>query len=291
MKEEQREPEFTPEYIDQLFSSTSPKPKPEKAPEAVPPAEQKEPVFTAAKAAAMQETETEEYEPEPKKVWRKPLLILAAAAVVTVVLCMNILNAIVNAKANANSDKWQTRCEEAYAELVSRNAYHYTRQITIGERTKNAECWHHGSKQLSISDWSSPGQKYYELFVNQIRYTRVVEADGSAFKWKHKADTSWIVDTTPKTLAEGHYILKSISGSLAGTDVTFKKDKRGSADRLIFHFDAGGNFTALSETGNVEMDTVTRHYTFLPTSDEEILATIEKYHEDAKRYLSSSKDS
>lgn len=273
-------PEFTPEYIDQLFSSTFPKPKPERTPEAVPPAEQKEPVFTAAKAAAMQETETEEYEPEPKKVWRKPLLILAAA-VVTVVLCMNILNAIANAKANANSDQWQARCEETYVELISRKAYHYTRQITIGANTKNAEIWHHGSKQLSISDWASPGQKYIELFVNQIRYTKLIEADGSSFKWKHKADTSWIVDTTPKTLAEGKYILESIRGSLSGTEVTFKKDLRGSADRLIFHFDAGGNFTALSETGRLEMENYTRLYTFLPTSDEEILATILKYHEDA----------
>lgn len=270
-------PEFTPDYIDQLFSGTNSKPQPEKAPEPAPPAEKKAQIFTAAKAAAMQETDTEEYEPVPQKSWRKPLLILAAAAVLILMLCLIIPNVI----ANAQSDRWQKRCEETYVELISRKAYHYTRQIISGTNVKNAEVWHHGHNELTISDWLSPGQKHIELFVNQIRYTKLIEADGSSFKWKHKADTSWIVDTTPKTLAEGKYILESIRGSLAGTDITFKKDKRGSANRLIFHFDASGNFTALSETGSVEMDTVTRRYTFLPTSDEEILATILKYHEDA----------
>lgn len=281
MTDGQKQPEFTPEYIDQLFSGTISKPKQEKAPEPVPPAEKKAPIFTAAKAAAMQETDTEEYAPAPQKSWRKPLLIIAAAAMMLLVLFMNVSNAIANARANAKADQWQTRCEETYVELISRKAYHYTRQITIGANAKNAELWHHGRNQLSISDWAFPGQKYIELFVNQIRYTKLIEADGSSFKWKHKADTSWIVDTTPKTLAEGKYMLESISGSLAGTEVTFKKDLPGSGDRLIFYFDTGDNFTALSLTGSLEMETYTQRYTFLPTSDEEILATILKYHEDA----------
>jgi hypothetical protein len=108
----------------------------------------------------------------------------------------------------------------------------------------------------------------------------VVEADGSAFKWKHGADTSFI-NKPPKTLAEGHYILESISGSLSGTDVTFREDPHVGADRLTFHFDTGGDITALSTRSNMEGESYTHLYTFLPTYDEEILATIQKTYEEA----------
>lgn len=167
-------------------------------------------------------------------------------------------------------------------ELLARETYHYTRQITSGAEVKNAEIWQHGRDQLSISDWASPGQKYIEVFVKQIRYTKLIEADGSASPWKHKVDASWIIDTTPKTLEKGQYILGSIRGSLTGTEVTFRHEKY-AYNKLTFYFDAGGNFTALSRTGNLEMETYTHLYTFLPTSDEEILDTILKYHEEAKQ--------
>lgn len=273
------QPEFTPDYIDQLFSGTYSKPEPEKSSEPAPPAEKKAQIYTAAKAAAMQEPAEEEYEPEPQKSWRKRLLIIAASAVLLLVLFMNVSNAIANAKANAKADQWQTRCEETYVELLARETYHYTRLITSGAEVKSAEIWQHGRNQLSISDWLYPGQTYIEVFVKQIRYTKLIEADGSASPWKHKVDASWIIDTTPKTLEKGEYILESIRGSLAGTEVTFQKDLPGSDDRLIFHFDAGGNFTALTRSDRA----YTKLYTFLPTSDEEILDTIMKYHEEAKQ--------
>ena len=273
-------PEFTPEYIDQLFSGTISKPKPEKTPEPAPPAEKKAQIFTAAKAVAMQETDTEEYEPEPQKSWRKPVLIVAAAVVLFFTLSLIIPNAIANAKANANSDQWQARCEETYVELISRETYHYTQQDTYRTNVYYSESWQHGRQKLTIHDRAS-GEKYIELLVNQIRFTTLIGFDGSSSKWSHSFYPSWGKGDIPETLGVGEYILDSIHGSLSGTEVTFKKDLRGSADRLIFHFDAGGNFTALSETGNLEMENYTRLYTFLSTSDEEILATILKYHEDA----------
>jgi hypothetical protein len=88
------------------------------------------------------------------------------------------------------------------------------------------------------------------------------------------------MDTNPKTLAEGKYILKSIRSSLSGTDVTFRHEKYGN-EKLTFHFGAFGTFVGLTAESDIEGEPWIRVYTILPTAEDEILATILKYHEDA----------
>ena len=262
------QPEFTPDYIDQLFSGTNSEPQPPEPVVAPPPAAQEQPQPPRKKKPSKLKRKLRRH--------KKPLMYLAAAAVLILMVYLVIPNTI----ANAQSDRWQTRCEETYVELISRKAYHYTRKINSGSNAKNAEVWHHGHNELTISDWLSPGQKYIELFVNQIRYTKLIEADGSSFKWKHKADYSGVMDTTPKTLAEGKYILKSIRSSLSGTDVTFRHEKYGN-QKLTFHFGAFGTFVGLTAESDIEGEPWIWVYTILPTAEDEILATILKYHEDA----------
>lgn len=278
MKEEQREPEFTPEYIDQLFSSTFPKPKPEKAPEPAQPAEKKAQIFTAAKTAAMQETETEEYEPAPPKSWRKPLLILAAAAVLILTLCLIIPNVI----ANAQSDRWQTRCEEVYLALVSQEAYHYKRKSLGGGYISETEVWIYEKNQLSISNWVSFDkiQIQIELWLGRHLYSKIITEENEHSTWNFMRNAVRVTDEYPDTLADGKYVLSTIRGSFNGTDVTFRHEKYGYK-KLTFHFDASGTFVGLSTKSNLEEESSTTVYTFLPTAEEEILATIQKTYEEA----------
>lgn len=254
-------PEFNAEYIDKLFSLDMKG----KITEILAPAEE---TFRRTDPA-------ETPEPKVKKSRRKPILLLAAVALI-VLLCLTLPNIL----ANVQADRWQKRCEEAYLALVSQGIYHYKRTSPGGEYVSETEIWIHGDNQLSISDWVSFDQIRIELWMGPHRYSKVIEGENTHSKWKFKGSAVRVTEEYSDTLADGKYIRSTIRGSFTGTEVTFRHEKYGYK-KLTFHFDASGTLVGLSAKSSTEGKPSTTVYTFLPTAEEEILATIQKYYEEA----------
>ena len=281
MTDGQKQPEFTPDYIDQLFSGTNSKPQPEKAPEPAPPAEKKAQIFTAAKAVAMQETDTEEYAPAPQKSWRKPLLILAAAAVLILMLCLILPNVI----ANAQSDRWQKRCEEAYAELISEQRPF----LIVVQRYHESE---KASEESTVTHWQD-GNDYLTIESSEEKTTHLLAKDNRIFKKTVTPDNPngrWMpVDVllspelnTSNTFSNLDNALPSIRATLLRVDVTFTQVNTSGVTRTIcFHFNPFGKLLGINTAIARDAVSMQQNMTVLSTNPEKIKSAIQKAYEEA----------
>jgi hypothetical protein len=271
MKDGQKQPEFNAEYIDSLLSMGTPKMEAEKAPPAV-----QEPV------------------PVPGKRSRKAIVILAAIIAVTVVLCL-----LPDLLAKLQADLWQTRCQEAYSDLVVQNAYHYRLRESSKEsqdqkaEVLESECWDYRKDRLKIT-YNTPTDKTYSLYRNGHHYIREVTDEDPNAEWIYKADVLSESISTPRTLEEGGYTYESVSASFTGTKVTYAWEYQPPAGgdgvlhatkRMTFHFDAHGELVGLvveSESGNGSWyQYLCLEYTFLSTDKKQINDTIRQCYKEA----------
>lgn len=267
-KQSKELPEFTPEYIDKLFSLDVGEKKAEKpAPVAEEPVCQPDPA--------------EEPETEQKKSWRKPLLILAAAAVLILMLCLIIPNVI----ANAQSDRWQKRCEEAYAELISEQRPF----LVVVQRYHKSE---KASEESTVTHWQD-GNDYLTIESSEEKTTHLLTKDNRIFKKTVTPDNPngrWMpVDVllspelnTPNIFSILDNALPSIRATLLRVDVTFTQvNTSGVTQTICFHFNPFGKLLGINTTIARDAVSMQQNMTVLSTNPEKIKSAIQKAYEEA----------
>lgn len=259
-------PEFNAEYIDKLFSLDTKG----KITEIPAPAEE---TFRRTDPA-------ETPEPKVKKSRRKPILLLAAVALI-VLLCLTLPNIL----ANVQADRWQKRCEEAYAELMTEQRpflvvvqrYHESEKASEESTVTH---WQYGNDYLTIE---SSKEKTTHLLTKDNRiFKRTVTPDNPNGRWM---PVDIILDpgsNTPNTFSNLDHALPSIRATLLRVDVTFTQvNTSGVTQTVCFHFNPFGKLLGINTT--IARDTISyqQNLTVLSTNPEKIKSAIQKAYEEA----------
>lgn len=258
MKDGQKQPEFTAEYMDKLFSRE----------------EQKRETPSAAVDAA----------PNQWQRTRKAVLILTALVAIAVVL---------GALVYLRPARWQNRCEEVWADLISQKAIHYSLQ-TVEKEEKDqpaevvqSECWQYRNDRLRITSRTET-DKIYTLYKNTNLYTKEDSLESPNAGWSYVDTTSQLTVAYSKTLAEAGYVYDSVRSSFGGTKVIYRWSGGSSAqdNRCIeFLFDISGELISLTvereQSGDEWYQYLSLGYTFFPTPEDEIRDTIRQCYKEA----------
>ena len=259
-------PEFNAEYIDKLFSRDTKG----KITEIPAPAEE-----------AFRRTDPAETpEPKVKKSRRKPILLLTAVALI-VLLCLLLPNFLVNAQ----SDRWQKRCTEAYAELMSEQLpflivvqrYHESEKASEESTVTH---WQYGNDYLTIE---SSKEKTTHLLAKDNRiFEKTVTPDNPNGRWKPVDVLLSPELNTPNFFSNLDNALPSIRATLLRVDVTFTQvHSSGVTQTICFHFNPFGKLLGINTT--IARDAVSKqqNLTVLSTNPEKIKSAIQKAYEEA----------
>ena len=254
MSNKQESPEFSAQYIDHLLSGTS-----------------------AGKAPA---PPAELPKPKSKKFRCKPLLLLAAAALI-LLLCLILPNIL----ANAQSDRWQTRCKEAYAGLISEQHPFLIEVQRYHESEKTSEestvtHWQYGKDYLTVE--TSKEKTTHRLAMGNRVFVKTDTSDNPDGIWKPFDIFIGTGSDAPKTFSNLDHALPSIRATLLRVDVTFSQvNTSGIAQTICFHFNPFGKLLGINTT--IAGDTVSRqqNLTVLSTNPEKIKSAIQKAYNEA----------
>lgn len=260
-------PEFNAEYIDKLFSQDMKG----KITEIPAPAEE-----------AFQRTDPKEVpeEPKPKKSRRKPILLLAAVALI-VLLCLVLPDPI----ANLRSGYWQTRAADAYAELMSEERpflvvvqrYHESEKASEESTVTH---WQYGNDYLTIE---SSKEKTTHLLTKDNRiFKKTVTPDNPNGRWKPVDVLLSPELNTPNIFSNLDNALPSIRATLLRVDVTFTQvNTSGVTQTICFYFNPFGKLLGINTT--IARDAVSKqqNLTVLSTNPEKIMSAIQKAYEEA----------
>lgn len=262
MSNKQESPEFNAQYIDQLLSG----PSVGKAPE--PPAEAPAP-------------EPPKTRPTATRHPRRWILILTAFLVAVVSLCLLLPDLL----ANAQSDRWQARCKEAYAELMSKQRPFLIEVQRYHESEKTSEestvtHWQYGKDYLTVE--TSKEKTTHQLAIGNRVFVKTDTPDNPDGIWKTFDIFIGTGSDAPKTFSNLDHALPSIRATLLRVDVTFSQvNASGIAQTICFHFDPFGKLLGINTT--IAGDSVSRqqNLTVLSTNPEKIKSAIQKAYEEA----------
>lgn len=290
------QPEFTPDYIDQLFSGTNSKPQPKKVPEVAPPAaEAQMPAPRKRKPSAAKQKQYRH---------KKLVTYIAAAAAVAAVCLMALL--LRDPFADISEQQWETMCRDAYERLYMEDHLHFTQTIVrstaTATTTAGVEAWFSGENYYRV-ETDSDGQRTAFLAKDGAFY-RNSHQEAAGFAWSSLSESPWSRQSTG-AWDEADYVLDGIERKGKEMEVVFSKNA-GSGKQLrvfylSFRFDDALELKSILYSNVVytgsEQDpaqiksSVSDEYTFHTSTKEEIEASIEaplqmiaEYNRESKKW-------
>ena len=210
------QPEFTPEYIDRLFSGTDSKPQPPE-PVVAPPAAEEQPQPPRKKKPSKLKRKLRRH--------KKALSYIAAAlAVAAVCLLVWLLR---NPFSDISELQWETLCRDAYDGLCQGDFLHFTKR-----QTDSAE----GETHLETSEVWFSGEDSYRLDTRETGEKRAfLTKAGTHYKNTHHdlAQSQWTIDGAAQVFTRWSESWSSMRYTLQ------RLDRKGQRMEVLFSRDGG----------------------------------------------------
>ena len=287
-------PEFTPDYIDQLFSGTNSKPQPQAPVTAPPPEAQEQPQQPRKRVA-----------PKKQEPRQKKLLTYISAAVAVVALCL-LAWLLRNPFSDISELQWETLCRDAYDGLYAQEQMHFTqttvRSTATATTTVAVETWFSGENFYRIE--TDKDGKRTAYLANNGTYYRNTDQELAAGGWNPLTGSPWS-SQSEGAWEETDYVFDGLERKGKEMDVVFSKNAGAGKQLRVFYlrfrFDTDLNLKSVQYSNVVyegsERDpeqiktSVSDEYTFHPSTMDEIktaidtpLKLIAEYNRESKKW-------